>query len=62
MRTNWVPLFDKYAVDLVINGHNHIYERTDPLKGGVRYRARADRCNGDSGDARHDVHHCRRRR
>jgi hypothetical protein len=35
VRTNWVPLFDKYAVDLVINGHNHIYERTDPLKGGV---------------------------
>ena len=34
VRTNWVPLFDKYSVDLVINGHNHIYERTDPLKGG----------------------------
>jgi hypothetical protein len=34
VRANWVPLFDKYAVDLVINGHNHIYERTDPIKGG----------------------------
>jgi hypothetical protein len=34
VRTNWVPLFDKHSVDLVINGHNHIYERTDPLKGG----------------------------
>jgi hypothetical protein len=33
-RQYWVPLFDKYSVDLVINGHNHIYERTDPLKGG----------------------------
>jgi hypothetical protein len=31
----FVPLFDKYTVDLVINGHNHIYERTDPLVGGV---------------------------
>jgi len=31
----WVPLFDQYEVDLVINGHNHIYERTDPLRGGV---------------------------
>jgi hypothetical protein len=35
VRTNWVPLFDQYGVDLVINGHNHLYERTDPLKGGV---------------------------
>jgi hypothetical protein len=31
----WVPLFDRYEVDLVINGHNHLYERTDPLKAGV---------------------------
>jgi hypothetical protein len=33
-RQYWAPLFDKYSVDLVINGHNHIYERTDPMKGG----------------------------
>jgi hypothetical protein len=31
----FVPLFDQYTVDLVINGHNHIYERTNPLIGGV---------------------------
>jgi hypothetical protein len=30
-----VPLFDKYHVDLVINGHNHIYERADAIKNGV---------------------------
>ncbi len=30
----WTPLFDQYGVDLVINGHNHIYERTDPIKAG----------------------------
>jgi hypothetical protein len=35
VRANWTALFDKYAVDLVINGHNHIYERTDPIKAGV---------------------------
>jgi hypothetical protein len=34
-RQLWVPLFDDYSVDLVINGHNHIFERTDPLKSGV---------------------------
>lgn len=34
-RQYWAPLFDKFSVDLVINGHNHIYERTDPLKAGA---------------------------
>ena len=26
------PLFDRYGVDLVINGHNHHYERSYPLR------------------------------
>ncbi|MGI8867712.1 MAG: metallophosphoesterase [Mycobacteriales bacterium] len=30
----WVPLFDRYSVDLVISGHNHCYERARPLRGG----------------------------
>jgi Calcineurin-like phosphoesterase/Purple acid Phosphatase, N-terminal domain len=34
-RKYFTPLFDAHEVDLVINGHNHIYERTDPLRGGV---------------------------
>ncbi|GGS17392.1 metallophosphoesterase family protein [Streptomyces griseoviridis] len=34
VRNEWVPLFEKYTVDLVINGHNHVYERTDVIKGG----------------------------
>ena len=34
VRDEWVPLFDEFHVDLVINGHNHIYERTDALRGG----------------------------
>ncbi|HEY6788373.1 MAG TPA: phosphoesterase, partial [Trebonia sp.] len=33
-RQYFVPLFDQYSVDLVINGHNHIYERNNPLIGG----------------------------
>lgn len=32
--SNWVPLFDKYRVDMVMNGHFHYYLRTNPLKGG----------------------------
>jgi hypothetical protein len=35
VRQYWTPLFDQYDVDLVINGHNHIYERTDPIKAGA---------------------------
>ncbi|KPI01367.1 metallophosphoesterase [Actinobacteria bacterium OK074] len=35
VRAEWVPLFDQHQVDLVINGHNHVYERTDALRGGA---------------------------
>ncbi|MSQ83771.1 MAG: hypothetical protein EXR77_12945 [Myxococcales bacterium] len=27
----WVPLFEKHGVDLVINGHDHLYERSVPI-------------------------------
>ncbi|WP_370947997.1 purple acid phosphatase family protein [Amycolatopsis sp. cg5] len=30
----WAPLFDKYKVDLVLNAHNRLYERTDPIRAG----------------------------
>jgi hypothetical protein len=31
IRNIYHPLFDKYGVDLVLNGHNHNYQRTYPL-------------------------------
>jgi hypothetical protein len=34
VREQWTSLFDRHAVDLVINGHNHVYERTDPVRAG----------------------------
>ncbi|MFE3265278.1 purple acid phosphatase family protein [Streptomyces sp. NPDC059215] len=34
VRDAWLPLFAKHQVDLVINGHNHVYERTDAVKDG----------------------------
>jgi hypothetical protein len=34
VRSIWVPLFDKYHVDLIVNGHNHIYERADAMRHG----------------------------
>ena len=30
----WVPLFDKYHVDLVLGGHLHYYMRSNPMKAG----------------------------
>jgi len=30
----WVPLFDKYHVDMVYNGHIHYYMRSKPMKEG----------------------------
>jgi hypothetical protein len=38
VRADWVPLFDKYKVDLVVNGHNHVYERSDALRGNAIQR------------------------
>lgn len=34
VRDRWGSLFDEFGVDLVVNGHNHSYERTHPLRGG----------------------------
>jgi hypothetical protein len=42
IREAWVPLFDKYHVDLVISGHNHCYERTLPIRGGAPTAQKAD--------------------
>jgi hypothetical protein len=33
IREQWVPLFDKYGVDLVVCGHEHHYERSHPIRG-----------------------------
>lgn len=32
-RERWQPLFERYRVDVVLNGHNHCYERTFPILG-----------------------------
>ena len=33
IREEWLPLFDKYNVDLVVCGHEHHYERSHPIRG-----------------------------
>jgi hypothetical protein len=39
IREAWLPLFDRYGVDLVLCGHDHDYERSWPVHG----------CNHDAG-------------
>jgi len=33
IRQQWLPLLDRYHVDLVLNGHDHGYERSFPVRG-----------------------------
>ncbi len=33
IRQEWLPLFDRYEVDLVLCGHDHDYERSFPVRG-----------------------------
>ncbi len=43
VRDALAPLFERYAVDLVVQAHNHQYERTNPIKGGTSTRQAPDR-------------------
>ncbi len=36
LREHWVPVFDKHHVHLVLQGHDHSYLRTYPLRGHRR--------------------------
>lgn len=42
LRAAWGALFDRYQVDLVLQGHNHVYERTDPIRAGRPTRVAGD--------------------
>jgi predicted phosphodiesterase len=35
VKTYWTPVFDEFGVDLVLNGHDHLYMKSYPMKGGV---------------------------
>ena len=41
LRERFVPVFDKHHVDFVLQGHDHAYQRTYPLRGHARAGARA---------------------
>ena len=56
VRNTWGPLFEKYGVDIVFDGHDHIYERTHYIDDYL--------ANGGAGQrrARHHLRDDRRRR
>ncbi len=39
LREHWVPVFDRYHVDLVLQGHDHAYQRTYSLRDHRRAEA-----------------------
>jgi len=39
LRAAWGPVYDAGGMDLVVNGHNHTYERSVPIKGGAEVSA-----------------------
>ena len=42
LRDTLGPLFDRFRVDLVLNGHDHDYERTFPMRGAAPVDAHLD--------------------
>jgi hypothetical protein len=49
IREAWLPLFDKYGVDLVLCGHDHDYERSHPVR-GCNHHAGRDAVTGERVD------------
>ena len=41
LRQLWMPLFDRYKVDLVLQGHDHTYGRTGNVYAGVQVQNKA---------------------
>jgi len=42
LRNVWTPIFDKYHVDLALQGHDHAYLRTYPMRGKQRVATARD--------------------
>ncbi|HOC67192.1 MAG: Calcineurin-like phosphoesterase [Candidatus Hydrogenedentes bacterium ADurb.Bin101] len=42
LREKWGPLFDKYHVDMALQGHDHGYLRTRPMRGGKEVASPAE--------------------
>ena len=47
-------LYEKYGVDLVINGHNHLYDRTAPINGTIYVTLPTMSSHAPKYDVKHD--------
>jgi acid phosphatase type 7 len=55
MRENVLPILESYGVDLVLNGHSHVYERSYLLNGHYGYSSEFSETNKvDGGNGRED--------
>ncbi|MDQ3825767.1 MAG: metallophosphoesterase [Actinomycetota bacterium] len=52
VQRRWVPLFERGGVDLVLNGHDHVYQRFAPIH-GVTYVV-----SGAAGSSLYEMHAC----
>ncbi len=34
IREHWIPLFEKYGIEVAFENHDHVYKRTHPIRGG----------------------------
>lgn len=48
----WWKAFDDYGVDLIVNGHDHMYERTKPLNRNVSTTAPVAQYGSQTGEGR----------
>src|SRR5262249_28614365 len=56
LRDQWGSVFDAQGVDLVVNGHDHDYERTNPMKAGAVVPVRQGTTYVGSGSAGPALH------
>lgn len=42
LRETWAPIFDRHGVDLALQGHDHAYLRTHPIRNGQQAPSTAD--------------------
>lgn len=52
VQREWVPLFERSGVDLVLNGHDHVYQRFAPID-GITYVV-----TGAAGSSLYEMHDC----
>lgn len=55
LKDSWGPIIDSHGVDLVVAGHDHIFERTKPLTGDVPGTGTIHLVSGGAGATLYDV-------